>query len=126
MAKMRVQQHLEIDTNADGFLTAQVLTIESSKGENPVTGKLNYRPIVQEILKIGMKNFKQNCINAIYSHFGTQAAVAEALGMQRTYISRVINQRKRRIENEKNLICNDGNGDSDVDGGPNNGGSNLE
>ena len=97
MSRIRFQQEIQIDEDR-GFLTTQLIAVGPESVE---IKRLDYRPIVQEILKIGMRNFKQNCINALYSHFGNQELVAKALGMQRTYISRIINERKRRIEDEE-------------------------
>jgi len=95
----KFRQEIHVDGNGN---MRQFVDIDRDDDKEPLNGKkLDYRPIVQEILRIGLKAFKQNCIAAIYSHFGNQIVTAEALGMQRTYISRVINERKRRIKKEK-------------------------
>ena len=92
------RQEIHIDEDG-GFRQA----IDVDSADEPLNGKkLDYRPIVQEILKIGMRAFKQNCVAAIYQNLGTEVATAEALGMQRTYISRIMGERKQRIKEEKN------------------------
>jgi len=120
--RFRIEQRIDVDTDSKDILTTQLLRIASIDEQLENISSLDYRPVVQEILAIGQKAFRENCIHAIVQHFGNQTIAAKALGMQRTYISRIIGNRRRRLQNAKQkLIGNNGNGDDIIDVGPGDG-----
>lgn len=114
MSRFRVSQEIEINDKSGRPMMVQKLAVIDLEKEVEEIKFIDYRPVVQEILRIGMRAFRENCVNAVYQHFGNQLATSEALGMQRTYISRVINERKRRIKDEKSIVSGN---NSSVHGG---------
>lgn len=128
MSRFRVSQEIEINDKSGKPMMVQKLAVIDLEKEGEEIKFIDYRPVVQEILRIGLRVFRENCVNAVYQHFGNQVATAEALGMQRTYISRIMSERRQRIKeekNEENLIGLSGT-DGAVHGGAGDGGGNLE